>query len=318
MFGKLIERFNSLFEKLYSKLEKNQTFNKFFGDLHPDVFKNIFLAVVALILLGVFISITSYYKKNYVIPLQESRQAINNLIIELKKEDCCETSKEIEVLLKQFEFATNKFGEKLIMKNWPSKGKQILASLNILKTNLEKFKEYIKKKEKNDEQFKRIRLASRIIPSDEELPKLKTIIIVRRFDRDRKGNGYYDAVDMNLLKKIVVIGKPEQMSKYPFGQELKLWLEYEGDVPLKVTYGNAFRTYTKTEYYDCYKIIPKSEHPEKFIESAKKARKMVEENRKQATEERKEIEKKINDFMKTAITPKIKEILLLTGGRLIK
>ncbi len=308
MFGK----------KFYSSIKESKIFRSFIEYVGPDVFKFVILPILVFILiisiLSITFSITLVSHKEKSMSLETYRYEINNLIEQFKEKDCCDTTEKIKYLLRDYDVATDEFGKKLIMKNYAPNGRQILTTLKILKINLEKLKGYVEKEEEIESEVESIEKRLNVLPTNTKFMELKTVVIIRMFDVDKLGNGYFEAADMDLEKRIVLFGKYERLRKYHYGDYLRLWLIYAGAQPFKVTHSNVYGSYETTEYEDVYMIVPPSLTPNKI----KAARKKLKEELAKNNEKLQKIKQDINEFMNVMIYPQRKKILMLTYGKKIE
>ncbi len=96
--------------------------------------------------------------------------------------------------------------------------------------------------ESNQQRFDELRQANPI----------RSVIILRRFDTNADGRGMYEAFDVGIQQKLVIVANEGVVS--PGYSSVPLPLSYLGEKPVVVTNSTVFRSFDRQEYYKHYEI----------------------------------------------------------------
>ncbi len=264
------------------------------------------LALFSLVFLFLSTSLTyKLYIRHYAAPYKASKYAILDIKKYVSNNEFPTTLENTKQLRKQLKLAINWFGKKYLKTKYSSQKYRIVALINQLYGKTDHYLTLVKQIDDLNIRMKFIQAAKEL---QGEIPEQRRIVITRRFDTDKNGNGYYEAVDMDNYKKIVVVGMPNKIRKFINGRQNKMWVSFVAELKYKQTITNRYPSYNVTKYVETYKFIPDTEEPEKIKELYLKMEKFLTE--KQQVKEK--LELKLEQYKNQEITPilqKLKQLM---------
>lgn len=88
--------------------------------------------------------------------------------------------------------------------------------------------------------------------------KKQAFMVYRRFDTDASGRGYFEAYDVQNVRKCVLIADVSIVANIGNLQETRLYVKFDGDQPVEVQKYNAFQNFKSTEYMPTYEATQAS------------------------------------------------------------
>ena len=136
-----------------------------------------------------------------------------------------------------------------------------------------------------------------------------SFIVSRRFDTDiYSGKGYYEAIDVNSYRKVVLIANENEVKSNYYGEQITLFVKSLGEKSTTITNSNSFRSWKTTEYYEYF------ETSELSIKSFKEMKKQIidiEKELKTIKSNLKRYKKNLFKVLETESAPTIKRLINL-------
>ncbi len=82
----------------------------------------------------------------------------------------------------------------------------------------------------------------------------RSFIVVRRFDTAADGQGMYEAVDPAAYRRVVLVGREDDVPTAQLGQRVSVYVRDRGEQPFTVTTRTAYGVRDYTEYYTRYDV----------------------------------------------------------------
>ena len=223
-------------------------------EISMDLKRNLKMAVLSIIAIALMIAVFGIREK---LLTNKQMNRLQNLwevcqVIEAGSEHVTEHSS----LFSKLSF-NNRYNRQIVGESHH----QFLDCVDSVQNNLNTYQEKVSDYENGISQTEReIRKLTKNLESGNEYER-KTFYDCRRFDTDELYRGIYECVDTDLYKKVAVTAGDSEMSGY----RVTIWVEYLGEIEVRVDYSNAFRDWSKWEYYRHYSSVSGSYTPSLWI-----------------------------------------------------